>query len=124
MNESKSNLVDASTNKNKCKIKCSRCRSLILSKSNALLVHKDHELPLASQSKSEIVQNQNFKSERISDFWLVNDMLTFENIGFTNTVDNKKYLICADCEIGPLGFQNIDNINELFIAVDRVSYEE
>jgi guanine nucleotide exchange factor len=124
MSNSKNNLIEPSTNKNRAKIKCSRCPSLILSKSNAILVHREQELPLTCQSKKDIVQNRNFESELISDFWLVNDMLTFENIGFTNTVGNWKYLICADCEIGPLGFQSMENKNELFIAVDRVSYEE
>ena len=49
-------------------------------------------------------------------------MFTFENIGVMNTVENKKYLICADCEIGPIGFQNIDVPNEILVCVDRVRY--
>ena len=30
-------------------------------------------------------------------------MFTFENIGFSNTVGDFKYLICADCDMGPIG---------------------
>ena len=33
----------------------------------------------------------------------VHDMYDFENIGFSKPVDSVKYLICADCEAGPIG---------------------
>ena len=34
--------------------------------------------------------------ETLTDFWLVDNMYTFENVGFSNTVGTIKYLICAD----------------------------
>ena len=39
-------------------------------------------------------------------------------------VSNLKYLTCADCEIGPLGFHDPSNPKEFLIAVSRVKYEE
>ncbi|VDM70181.1 unnamed protein product [Strongylus vulgaris] len=35
-------------------------------------------------------------------------MYDFENVGFTNSVDGMKYLTCADCEYGPIGFLDVD----------------
>lgn len=51
-------------------------------------------------------------------------MTDFENVGFCNTVEGIKYLICADCEIGPLGYHDTHSAaggQPLFhIAVSRV----
>lgn len=63
------------------------------------------------------------EGETLSDFWLVKDMFTFENVGFTNTVDNKKFLICADCEVGPIGWQDLADSVNLYVALERVVYE-
>ncbi|XP_051967248.1 guanine nucleotide exchange factor MSS4-like [Xyrauchen texanus] len=41
--------------------------------------------------------------------WLVDDMSTFENGGFTKDVGKVKYIICADCEIGPIGWHCLDD---------------
>jgi hypothetical protein len=114
--------IDSKTNRNIGKILCNHCNCLILNVSKATYVQVEHELPVVKQRKSEIVaaENGTFLKEPIQHYWLVNDMLTFENIGFTHTIDNKKYLLCADCEIGPLGYQNQDNKDELFLACSRV----
>ena len=59
--------------------------------------------------------------EKLKYFWQINDMYTFENIGFSNTVDNVKYLACADCEIGPVGYYNI-NTKISYVAMARVNH--
>lgn len=66
--------------------------------------------------------------EMVESFWLIDDMFVFENLGFTNTctVENNasvKYLICADCEIGPIGIHDIANKKEYFLALDRVKHK-
>lgn len=61
--------------------------------------------------------------DTVEDFWVVDDMFTFENIGFSNTVDGIKYLICADCEIGPVGFHDTSDKKAFFIAHDRIKYD-
>ena len=61
--------------------------------------------------------------EMLKNFWLVDDMFTFENVGFSNTVGTTKFLICADCEIGPIGWQDINNLKAIYVAVDRVRHE-
>ena len=59
------------------------------------------------------------ETETLSDYWMVEDMFTFENIGFSNTVGSTKYLICAECEIGPIGYHDIIT-KKSYIAVKRV----
>lgn len=46
-------------------------------------------------------------------------MFDFENIGFTHTKDGVKYLICANCEAGPVGYLCPETKNH-FVAVSRV----
>ena len=60
--------------------------------------------------------------ETVTDFWVVDDMFTFDNVGFSNTVGTTKFLICADCEIGPVGYHDITNQKAFYIALDRVGY--
>ena len=61
--------------------------------------------------------------ETLTDFWVVNDMYSFDNVGFSKTVGTVKYLTCADCEIGPIGFHDTEVKDEFYIAVDRVQHE-
>ena len=37
-------------------------------------------------------------------------MFDFDNVGFSKTVDDCKFLTCADCEIGPIGYQGHNSI--------------
>lgn len=61
--------------------------------------------------------------DSLTTFWLVEDMFLFENVGFSKTVDQRvKYLICADCERGPIGWHSIENRNEYFVSAERVVY--
>lgn len=72
------------------------------------------------KKKSE--QSNPTDGETLQDFWMVDDMFTFENVGFSNTVNSIKYLICADCEIGPVGYHDVSNKKEFYIAHERVKY--
>lgn len=66
-------------------------------------------------------QPQEMETENLKHFWKVKDMFTFENIGFSNTVEMTKYLICADCEMGPVGYYDIRS-KECFVALKRVKH--
>jgi guanine nucleotide exchange factor len=57
-------------------------------------------------------------------FWALYDIMAFENIGVSKTIDTGiKYLCCAVCDVGPLGYNDTKSeANEFLIAVDRVSY--
>ena len=61
--------------------------------------------------------------ENMDEFWIIDDMFKFENIGFSKPVKQIKYLICADCEIGPLGWHNIHENNLFYLACKRVAEE-
>lgn len=61
--------------------------------------------------------------DTLKSFWLVDNMFDFENVGFTNDVGRIKYLICADCEIGPIGWHCLDDKQSYYIALERVTHE-
>ena len=60
--------------------------------------------------------------DTLTDFWLVKDMFNFENVGFSKTSGDLKYLLCADCEVGPIGFHLLASPNEFYVACSRVQY--
>lgn len=105
--------------KNKTRIYCQRCGSLVLSPCNAVMVEKEFFLPHMYRKH----ETQPLDGEDLKAFWLVTDMFTFDNVGFTNTVDSIKYLICADCEIGPIGWHNITDKKAFYVAVERVKHD-
>lgn len=103
--------------KNVKSVKCKFCSSKILNPTSAEFTNSEFSLPLMRQKKSE----NSIESETISLFWVVNDMYTFENVGFSNTVGNTKYLICADCEAGPIGYHDIAT-RKSYVALTRVQH--
>ena len=55
-------------------------------------------------------------------FWRVKDKFDFENVGFTKTVDgNLKYLICGECDVGPIGYYDLRDEASIYVACERVS---
>jgi guanine nucleotide exchange factor len=131
------NLIDSETNKNSKKIRCLRCDSFILQENSGLFKSVEEPILLPSMRSKRDLSNANdtkekssasesgdtqIQNDKLKSFWCINDMLTFENIGFTNSVNNIKYLICADCEIGPVGLQYLDNPNEFLVSIDRVKH--
>ena len=60
--------------------------------------------------------------EMVTSFWLLASLMSFENIGVTKVVDNIKFLSCADCEVGPLGWHDIGDNTKFYIAAERVRY--
>ncbi|KAJ1663396.1 hypothetical protein IW140_001867 [Coemansia sp. RSA 1813] len=59
-------------------------------------------------------------------YWMLTDMMDFENVGFSHSVGNVKYLSCADCDLAPLGYHDTAlakaGTKEFLIAADRVAY--
>ncbi|XP_017776107.1 PREDICTED: guanine nucleotide exchange factor MSS4 homolog [Nicrophorus vespilloides] len=104
--------------KNVRTIKCKYCTSVILTPSTANFTQLQFDLPTVTQKKD---RDSTTETENIESFWLVDDMFTFQNVGVTNTVDNKKFLVCADCEQGPIGYHNIIT-KKSYVALNRVEY--
>ena len=63
---------------------------------------KDIEYELESFTKETAGQK-----ETVKGFYRVGDMFDFDNLGFTNTVNTIKYLSCADCDVGPIGYHDL-----------------
>jgi guanine nucleotide exchange factor len=78
---------------------------------------KPHDAEDAESKPTPATQQPHF-------YWQLNDMMAFENVAFSHTVPGtpgSKYLACADCELGPIGYTGSDR--KIFcIAVDRVAY--
>ena len=63
------------------------------------------------------------QKETLKQFFRVEDMFDFDNIGFTNTVGTTKFLSCADCDVGPLGYHDLTT-RISFLSLARVAYAD
>lgn len=63
----------------------------------------------------------NVDEETLNQYWMVGDKFAFENIGFSNAVSGVQYLICADCEIGPIGWYD-KSTQSCYVSASRVNY--
>jgi len=108
--------------KNSTSLICQRCSSVVLLPRTATFRQKQIFLPFMRKKsdQSKTAEASADDGETLNEHWLVNDMFTFENVGFSNTVGTVKYLICADCEIGPIGWHDVNVKNEFYIAQSRV----
>ncbi|EDQ87878.1 uncharacterized protein MONBRDRAFT_33135 [Monosiga brevicollis MX1] len=109
------------SNGNILRIRCCFCNSPVFSKSAATATHTPVQLPKMVQRGAE--------GETVTDtcehWWQVKDMYDFDNVGFSKTVDGVKYLACADCEIGPIGYHDPSAEPKTFnIAHARIRYTE
>lgn len=73
------------------------------------------QLPKMAQKKN----TPEIESDTIQEWFLVDDMFTFDNVGVSNLVENMKYLTCADCEYGPIGWMDITS-KKSYVALPRV----
>lgn len=114
--------------KNKNKIYCTRCPSLVLTPGNGGFIRKKFSLPSDKVKKSDPESekdNKDAPEETIHDCWMIENMYAFENIGFSNTVGTIKYLVCADCESGPIGWHDLSNGGKIsYLSWDRVKHSE
>ncbi|XP_030748198.1 guanine nucleotide exchange factor MSS4 homolog isoform X1 [Sitophilus oryzae] len=131
--------TEISEGRNKRVIKCKFCSSVILTPSSASFTRLEvrkyiclnliifhvtmyepviiiYKLPHIRQTKGS---ESDPETEDIIHFWAVEDMMTFYNVGFSNTVGNTKYLTCADCEAGPIGYHDIPS-KMSYVALSRV----
>ncbi|KAG0163001.1 hypothetical protein DFQ28_000492 [Apophysomyces sp. BC1034] len=118
-------LASADTRKNAADLLCPRdaCRSVIFRKNTATLVKRDgNKITLP---KSVLPEGADLldTDENITDFWCLTSMMDFDNIGFSKPVGSIKFLSCADCDIGPIGYHDTASKPEEFlISIRRVRY--
>uniref|UniRef100_A0A1E1WAU3 Guanine nucleotide exchange factor MSS4 homolog n=1 Tax=Pectinophora gossypiella TaxID=13191 RepID=A0A1E1WAU3_PECGO len=103
--------------KNKLVVKCKFCGSKMLDKKSAKYITQEKELPLMQQDVNR--KEGEIQNEIVKEFYHVENMYTFENIGFTHTVANHKYLSCADCDAGPVGYYDMDTKHS-YVALCRI----
>ncbi|CAH0596879.1 unnamed protein product [Chrysodeixis includens] len=113
-NEEKEYVEDG---KNKFIVKCKFCGSRILDKKSAKYITLEKDLPLMQQDNNR--KEGEIQNEPVNEFYHVENMYTFENIGFTHTVANCKYLSCADCDAGPVGYYDNDTKHS-YVAISRI----
>lgn len=97
---------------------CKFCPSSVLRPSVAELVEHEYTLPRLPGPRPEGAE----ATEILHRFWRVKDKFDFENAGFTKTVDGHlKYLICGECDTGPIGYYDLKDETSIYVACDRVS---
>ena len=107
-------VVETSEQKNATKLVCPKCSCTVFAPLKANLYKNPFQHTLKALKLSDL---DNIPSH----IYKVKDMMEFENIGFTLAKDGIKYLICADCEVGPLGWFDPKFPGEYCIAQDRVN---
>ncbi|KAM4795134.1 guanine nucleotide exchange factor MSS4 [Rhinophrynus dorsalis] len=115
------NLVSAD-GKNSRAVNCQRCGCRVLSAGVAKLAKRELLLP-SMRKKSSLADSSASECELLVEHWLVNDMFTFENVGFTKDVGSIKFLVCADCEVGPIGWHSLEEKSSFYVALQRVCHE-
>ncbi|TDL20600.1 acyl-CoA N-acyltransferase [Rickenella mellea] len=125
---------DGDTQTNKYDLLCPRngCGSVILKRGVAELVEAPSvELEPTGYNPTSPLTPLEPPPAQMS-WWLVKPSpMVFENIGFTRPVPQsqpsagpkKKLLICAECELGPLGYC-FEGGSEFWLAFNRVGYRE
>lgn len=96
-----------------------KCRTIILKPKHAkLIIPTDSMLELEKNLNLLQYMEKSVTELKKGCYWLVDDMYKFEQIGYTKEVDKKsaqinqdqvtsdtlRYLVCAECNLGPLGW--------------------
>ncbi|XP_021232839.1 guanine nucleotide exchange factor MSS4 [Numida meleagris] len=100
---------------------CQRCGSRVLLPGAATFARR--ELLLPAMRKKAAATAGGGDGDVLREHWLVRDMFSFENVGFTRDVGNVKFLVCADCEAGPIGWHCLDDKDSFYVALERVAHE-
>ncbi|PAV63339.1 hypothetical protein WR25_25461 [Diploscapter pachys] len=103
--------------KNFYKIVCRRCESVFFPEGAVRYIKAGKPIDLrvmTHQGKGEPGY------EKISWWWYTEDDMAFDTIGW-QTINRKKYLMCGDCELGPVGVRSEDN-KRFWVAVERCKY--
>uniref|UniRef100_A0A8C4NA99 RAB interacting factor n=1 Tax=Eptatretus burgeri TaxID=7764 RepID=A0A8C4NA99_EPTBU len=110
---------------------CPNCGLLVLRPGLARLTTRQMSLPCVYHKKA-VPEAKEPQTETLEHHWVVEDMYTFENVGFTKTTNGAafgsepvlRYLACADCEIGPIGWHSPSIVpHKFYVALNRVKHE-
>ncbi|NXJ05233.1 MSS4 factor, partial [Odontophorus gujanensis] len=113
--------LDCAQGRNLKAVLCQRCGSRVLLPGAATFARR--ELLLPAMRKKAAAGGGGGGGDVLQEHWLVRDMFSFENVGFTRDVGNVKFLVCADCEAGPIGWHCLDDKDSFYVALERVAHE-
>merc|ERR1712168_695367 len=116
--EADSDCSQIANNKNARSVVCQRCQCLVLKPHAASYATKEIFMPHMRKKEGVAFGD----GENLHKHWMVKNMMTFENVGFLKNVGTTKFLICADCEVGPIGWHSTEVKDEFYIALDRVEH--
>ncbi|KAF1487716.1 Guanine nucleotide exchange factor MSS4, partial [Eudyptula minor novaehollandiae] len=102
---------------------CQRCGSRVLLPGAATFARRELLLPAMRKKAAAAAAAAGGGGDLVREHWLVHDMFSFENVGFTRDVGNVKFLVCADCEAGPIGWHCLDDKDSFYVALERVAHE-
>ncbi|NXX43771.1 MSS4 factor, partial [Tricholaema leucomelas] len=102
---------------------CQRCGSRVLLPGAATFARRELLLPAMRKKAAAVAGGGSGDGDVVREHWLVRDMFSFENVGFTRDVGNVKFLVCADCEAGPIGWHCLDDKDSFYVALERVTHE-
>ncbi|NXE25506.1 MSS4 factor, partial [Ardeotis kori] len=102
---------------------CQRCGSRVLLPGAATFARRELLLPAMRKKAAAAAAGGGGGGDVVREHWLVRDMFSFENVGFTRDVGNVKFLVCADCEAGPIGWHCLDDKDSFYVALERVAHE-
>ncbi|KAJ3414499.1 hypothetical protein HDV05_006501 [Chytridiales sp. JEL 0842] len=117
-------LVTPDSNLNALDIYCisESCNCLILKANTATkceTAEYEINLPALLSAPSSTSQTQTTPF-----YWKLTNMMHFENIAFSKPIPGTqtKVLACADCDLGPVGFQPEGKGNVFLVCAERVAY--
>lgn len=112
-----------SNNRNGQHISCVFCRTIILAPNAAQYDSKLIQLPALIAPLDQI---NNPSSPLLNDHqhvWRVEDQMSFENVGVSRPADPTiKYLLCGECDRGPIGLTYLNQPNIFYVAHGTVVY--
>ena len=80
-------------------------------------------LPLTKDKLEQLAQ---FGIPKVTQGWIVNDVFDFDNVAFSKPTSSNtdrqtalRYLCCAECERGPIGYASLENPNGKIIVLDQ-----
>uniref|UniRef100_A0A1I7TE38 Guanine nucleotide exchange factor MSS4 homolog n=1 Tax=Caenorhabditis tropicalis TaxID=1561998 RepID=A0A1I7TE38_9PELO len=97
--EENNGAVEAKTNEET--LVCKICQTVVILKNMTTeWLNEERELPLPRQKKGI----DHTQTEPVRGYFGVKDIFAFENVGFTRSSEGKRFLVCGECEQGPVGY--------------------
>ena len=112
--------LDEAPERNRSRVVCAACKTVIFLEGAAQRKHRRFWMHRIEDGAAPL--------EAVDEHWHVRDQLAFENIAVSRPLPTKegcellhdvaRYLMCAECERGPIGLMT--HTRDFFVALQRV----